>query len=62
VWRFGDAAIAFAMNGLRTVGMGITGFAALAATSAAIAGVLGWRLSRSTDRKATPAAQPAPQA
>lgn len=43
VWRFGDLTIALAMNALRGVGVGVSGFAGLAALSAATAGVVGWR-------------------
>lgn len=46
VWRFGDVSIALGMNLLRSIGVGTAGFAGLAATSAAVAGLLGWSLSR----------------
>ena len=46
VWRFGDLMIATGMNALRTVGVGIAGFAALSACAAAAAAGLGWQLSR----------------
>lgn len=48
VWRFGDMAIALAMNGLRTVGMVTAGFAALSAVAALSAAAIGWRLSKRT--------------
>ncbi|WP_147652525.1 NTP/NDP exchange transporter [Vulcaniibacterium gelatinicum] len=50
VWRFGDLSIALGMNALRTAGMGVAGFAALGALSAAAGGVLGWRLARRVER------------
>lgn len=46
VWRFGDLSIALGMNALRGVGVGVTGFAGLAALSAATAGLVGWRAAR----------------
>src|SRR5690606_9225457 len=46
VWRFGDLAIASGMNALRTVGVGIAGFATLSVGAAVAAAALGWRLSR----------------
>ncbi|KAF1711531.1 MFS transporter [Pseudoxanthomonas kalamensis DSM 18571] len=46
VWRFGDVAIATGMNGLKTLGMSIGGFAALSAGAAFLAAGIGWRLWR----------------
>ena len=46
VWRFGDLLISLSMNLLRSGGMVVAGFAAIAAVSAAAAGALGWRLGR----------------
>lgn len=46
VWRFGDTAIALAMNGLRSVGVVTAGFAGLSALAAFTAATIGWRLSR----------------
>ncbi|QNP41233.1 NTP/NDP exchange transporter [Lysobacter solisilvae (ex Woo and Kim 2022)] len=46
VWRFGDVAIAFGMNGLRTLGMTVGGFATLSALAAFTAAAIGIRLSR----------------
>lgn len=46
VWRFGDFAIALGMNGLRSFGMAVGGFAALSALAAFTAAVIGVRLSR----------------
>lgn len=50
VWRFGDTAIALAMNGLRALGMSTGGFASLSALAAVSAATLGWRLSRRVDQ------------
>lgn len=44
VWRFGDVAIATGMNGLKSVGMTIGGFAAVSALAAFAAAGIGWRL------------------
>lgn len=44
VWRFGDVAIASGMNGLKSFGMAVSGFAAISATAASLAAVVGWRL------------------
>lgn len=44
VWRFGDVAIATGMNGLKSVGTSIGGFAALSALAAFAAAGIGWRL------------------
>ena len=46
VWRFGDLLISLSMNLLRSGGMVVAGFAAIAAAAAAAAGALGWRLGR----------------
>ncbi len=59
VWRFGDLSVALSMNALRTVGVGVPGFAGLAAVAAAASGVLGWRLARRVER---PAPVPVPAA
>jgi ATP:ADP antiporter, AAA family len=53
VWRFGDLTIALGMNGLRSMGWTVAGFAGLAATSAAAAGLLGWWAARGAERTAT---------
>ena len=67
VWRFGDLLISLSMNLLRSGGVVVAGFAAIAAVSAAAAGVLGWRLGRRleggdraaiTDPVAKPVAHP----
>lgn len=59
VWRFGDLTIALAMNGLRSLGVGVSGFAGLAALSAATAGVVGWRVAqRAAVRARHPGAGP----
>jgi ATP:ADP antiporter, AAA family len=44
VWRFGDLVIATGMNGLKSLGMPIGGFAALSALAAFAAARVGWRL------------------
>ena len=44
VWRFGDVVIATGMNGLKTLGMSIGGFAGLSALAAFVAAGIGWRL------------------
>ena len=46
VWRFGDMAIATGMNGLKSLGMSIGGFAGLSALAAFAAAGIGWRLWR----------------
>lgn len=53
VWRFGDLAIALGMNGLRSMGWTVVGFAGLAATSAGAAAVFGWWAARGAARAAT---------
>ncbi len=50
VWRFGDVATAWSMNGLRAVSVGVAGFAGLGAVAAALSGVIGWRLARRVER------------
>ena len=52
VWRFGDLAVALGMNGLRMLGVATAGFAAIAATSAALAGLVGWRAARRATERA----------
>ena len=49
VWRFGDLSVALGMNALRTVSVGIAGFAAISAASAAVAGWVGFRLARQVE-------------
>ena len=49
VWRFGDLVISLGMNGLRVFGVATAGFAAISAASAAIAGVVGFRLARQVE-------------
>ncbi|MFC3550943.1 NTP/NDP exchange transporter [Lysobacter cavernae] len=49
VWRFGDTAIAVAMNGLRSLGVVTAGFAGLSALAALAAAGIGWRLARRVD-------------
>jgi AAA family ATP:ADP antiporter len=49
VWRFGDVAIATAMNALRGLGATVGVFAGLSAGAAVAAGAIGWRLSRRHD-------------
>ena len=44
VWRFGDLVIATSMNGLKSLGMTIGGFAGLSALAAFAAAGIGWRL------------------
>ena len=44
VWRFGDLAIATGMNGLKSVGMAVGGFAAISTLAACAAAAIGWRL------------------
>jgi AAA family ATP:ADP antiporter len=55
VWRFGDMAIAFGMNALRSVGMTVAGFASLSALAAFTAAAIGVQLSK---RKFMGASQP----
>ena len=50
VWRFGDMAVATAMNGLRALGVVSLGFAAINILPAMASGVLGWRLARRIER------------
>jgi ATP:ADP antiporter, AAA family len=52
VWRFGDLTIALGMNVLRSAGVGVSGFAGIAALSAATAGLVGWRVARRAERRA----------
>jgi AAA family ATP:ADP antiporter len=62
VWRFGDVATAWTMNGLRAVSVGVVGFAGIGAVAAAVSGVVGWRLARRIERggaQADVATQPA---
>jgi AAA family ATP:ADP antiporter len=52
VWRFGDILVVSGMNLLRQqVGMLAGGFAAIAAVSAGLAGVIGWRLARRVEAR-----------
>ena len=44
VWRFGDVLIATGMNGLKSLGMSIGGFASFSALAAFVAAGIGWRL------------------
>ncbi|MFT4255471.1 MAG: MFS transporter, partial [Pseudoxanthomonas sp.] len=44
VWRFGDVAIATGMNGLKSLGVAVGGFAAISAGAAFLAAGIGWRL------------------
>ncbi len=46
VWRFGDMVIASGMNGLKSLGMTVGGFAGLSALAAFAAAGIGWRLWR----------------
>lgn len=46
VWRFGDMAIALGMNGLRSLGVAVGGFATLSALAAFTAAAIGVQLSR----------------
>lgn len=55
VWRFGDMAVAAAMNGLRALGVVSLGFAAINILPALASGVLGWRLARRIERGHEPA-------
>ena len=43
VWRFGDVAVASALDGLRAVGAGLGVIGMLSAAGAGLAGVFGWR-------------------
>jgi AAA family ATP:ADP antiporter len=56
VWRFGDVAIATGMNGLKSVGMTIGGFAAISALAAFAAAGIGWRLWKRVERIDEPTA------
>lgn len=60
VWRAGDVAVSSGMIGLRGLGMGVPGFAALAALAATLSGVIGWRLARAVESAAPAAAETAP--
>ena len=51
VWRFGDLVIASGMNILRAGGATVATFAAISATSAFVAGMIGWRLSHLTGER-----------
>ena len=53
VWRFGDLVIASGMNILKAGGATVALFAAISATSALVAGVIGWRLSKLTGERLT---------
>ncbi|MFT3754593.1 MAG: MFS transporter [Pseudoxanthomonas sp.] len=44
VWRFGDLVIATGMNGLKSLGVAVGGFAAISAGAAFCAAGIGWRL------------------
>lgn len=57
VWRFGDVAIATGMNGLKSLGMTIGGFAGLSALAAFLAAGVGWKLWRRVE--AVPESPPA---
>ena len=50
VWRFGDMAVAVAMNGLRALGVVSLGFAAFNMIAAGASGAIGWRLARRIER------------
>ncbi|KAF1712890.1 NTP/NDP exchange transporter [Pseudoxanthomonas sacheonensis] len=50
VWRFGDLAIATGMNGLKSLGMTIGGFAGLSALAAFAAAGIGWRLWKRVEK------------
>ena len=59
VWRFGDVAIATGMNGLKSLGMTIGGFASLSALAAFAAAGIGWKLWKRVENvgeKSAPAA------
>ena len=49
VWRLGDLTISLGMNGLRMFGIAVSGFAAISAASAAVAGFVGFRLARQVE-------------
>ena len=53
VWRFGDVAIATGMDGLKSLGMAVGGFAALSAVAAFGAAGIGWRLWKRVDDSVT---------
>ena len=57
VWRFGDMAIAFGMNGLRSLGVATGSFAALSALAALSAAAIGVHLSRRSASGTRPALQ-----
>ena len=48
-WRFGDVVISLSMNALRSVGMGVSGFAVLSMGMAGLAGWFGWRVAHSPE-------------
>lgn len=58
VWRFGDLAIASGMNLLRSAGATVGTFAAISATSALVAGTIGWRLSKLTGERLADSMRP----
>jgi AAA family ATP:ADP antiporter len=43
VWRFGDVAVASALDGLRALGATLGVIGAVSAAAAGLAGVFGWR-------------------
>lgn len=45
VWRAGDVVSLLSVNGLRTLGLNVAGFAMIWAVLAAISGLIGWRLA-----------------
>ena len=55
VWRFGDLGIALGMNALRALGGATAGFAAISATAALMAAMIGVRMSRQGQVAAHPA-------
>lgn len=59
VWRFGDVAIATGMNGLKSLGMTIGGFAGLSALAAFAAAGIGWRLWKRVETVGAPPADAA---
>lgn len=58
VWRFGDMVIASGMNILRAGGATVAMFAAISATSALVAGLIGWRLSKLTGERLAASMRP----
>ncbi|MEP6907538.1 MAG: MFS transporter [Pseudoxanthomonas sp.] len=54
VWRFGDVIIATGMNGLKSLGMTIGGFAGLSALAAFLAAGVGWKLWRRVEAVSEP--------